>query len=337
MIDVLLVSLLACALGCDRDPAPEAPPPTTKAPATAEASTKPPVPRKADDEADDADVAPAKIDAGSTAPAAVETEAADEGALRVPKVDTKLDFLPPSTRVVEVGRDAITLRGKEVVPLDAGRLTTPKAVVRHTVTALDEALAAAPAIKEPHLAVLADAHTPAETVLDVVHTVGPHAFGEIGLVAEGPDGRRGLVALSGIALGKPREDPSASSPALVVTIYAGGFRLWDMGEEYPEPDELGVRTTDGTDPFAAWDYPALTDRARAHAREYGATPGEAALSPEPDVPWAVVVRSIAAMRGPECAARTCILPRAVLIGAGQIARGRADVEPLGGPSVRRLP
>ncbi|MCA9648915.1 MAG: hypothetical protein H6712_18520 [Myxococcales bacterium] len=150
--------------------------------------------------------------------------------------------------------------------------------------------------------IVADEQLPFSILIDVYYTVGRAEYRRWDLGVATQAGGYGRVPVGGHSV--PFGSTPIVGPPLTVIIDPGGFLVGTPDD--PSPERLGVRAAIGHD---AWDFEALARRAVAH-RERHPDALSAVVMPERDTPHGVIVRALAALRGPEChGEQDCILPQ----------------------------
>ncbi len=246
--------------------------------------------------------------------------------LVVPVVDTPTDPLRKGLTVY-VSAKVLRFEDEVLSAIDGGRLD-PASLRGHLVEPLfdrltariGEAKKAAKALDDewdPRLVIVADESLPYETLVDVMYTAGyaevryydfvvMSSSAEAGVVPVEPPRFAAKVGPSGtMGLFTGADD----SPLLTITIDGGGFEARVAPPpQGATPTRIGVRAAKGHD---AWDYLAVTEQARAHRRAHESA-RMVFVAPKGSVPYGVVVRTMAAVRGPECATGgACSLPHVV--------------------------
>jgi len=204
---------------------------------------------------------------------------------------------------IYLSRTELRYDGKTLATLDGGHLAGTGLM---RIDALADALAE-PAKKaralvesrnkvwEGRVIVIADTETPSQTLMSVLFTAVQAGYPRSALAVQSGTFEWGVVPLARTPA-IPTTDPD-----LRVHVDPGGFEVSPANAKTP-PERVGVRAAVGHN---AWDYEALTERARAHHEAHPAT--RALLVVDDDTPVGVVVRATAAVRS--CASKDdCVLP-----------------------------
>lgn len=316
----LFAALLLCFAGCDRstDPPPAANAPTPVAKPSSQGAG--PSPGADPPKSAKRPKAPGLVASND---AAAQNHEFSAGGTAITLPATGMPLAPvPAAPIVHVSTTAIELGEHMIAPINAGKIESPH-VERHLIGVLFDQLAEI-ADKEKTIAerqgeqwdarlvVAVDADVSFDAIVDILYTSGRAEFRAYDFAALTDTDEVGVVPLSPPRLGAAAFGaPGApEAPKLLVALDSGGYGVVTSSPD-ASPGRIGVRAAKGHD---AWDYGALTEHARAHVARHP-TATMARVQPEGDTPMGVVIRTFAALRGPECAANDRCVLRTVVVEA----------------------
>ena len=221
----------------------------------------------------------------------------------------------PDAPIVHVAKDRIEALNQKVVAIDDKGKIDESVTQGHLVGPLYDLLAEeADKAKEMSaatseewdgtLVIVADASVTFGTLVDVMYSAGRAEFTGYALVADSGTGGPGSVEID------PPKFGATPTPSMQVIIKRDGFTV--PAAEYGEEPVKIATTSDGE-----YDYAALTKAAAEFAAANDKAKA-ARVTAEIDISYGVVVQTIVALRGNDCASKKdCVLPEIVIqAGAG---------------------
>lgn len=235
----------------------------------------------------------------------------------LPLVESPLPVVPPGLTLsvmrerIELQEVTVTVSKDGVIDPTAfeGRRVAP--VFRALTRAVEESERSGGPVSGPVVVVVADAATPYATIRDLAFTADRAGLSNLALVAEASPLEFGAVPVSVAHFGS-----LAGQPTFALRIDERGLSVGSDAE--------GTERIDGP-ADAPWDLAALAHSV-AEFKKTNPKAVHAAVGCADGVPYAALVRVLAALRGPRCeSASDCALPKVRL----ELVPGGAVREPSG--------